>query len=73
MSCFEMQDQNLAKKVVDMKRTMRKKEKEFREHHIERLNKGLKETINTSSIHLDLLADFRRVVSLFSNHAYEYL
>ncbi len=73
MSCFEMQDSTLAQKVVDMKRLMRKKEKEFREHHIERLNKGLKDTINTSSIHLDLLADYRRVVGLFSNHAYDYL
>jgi phosphate:Na+ symporter len=73
MSCFEMQDPALAQKLIDMKRMMRKKEKEFREHHIERLNKGLKETINTSSIHLDLLADYRRVVGLFCNHAYDYL
>ncbi|OQW46888.1 MAG: Na/Pi-cotransporter family protein [Proteobacteria bacterium SG_bin7] len=73
MSCFEMQDPTLAQKLIDMKRRMRKKEKEFREHHIERLNKGLKQTINTSAIHLDLLADFRRVVGLFCNHAYDYL
>lgn len=73
MSCFEMQDAALAQKLIDMKRQMRKKEKEFREHHIERLNKGLKKTINTSSIHLDLLADYRRVVGLFCNHAYDYL
>lgn len=73
MSCFEMQDQLLAQKVIELKRKMRKKEKEFRESHIDRLNKGLKETLNTSSIHLDLLADYRRVVSLFSNHAYDHL
>ncbi len=71
MSCFELQDAGLAKKLIELKRAMRKKEKQLRESHIDRLNKGLKETINTSAIHLDLLGDFRRVVGLLCNHAYD--
>ncbi len=71
MSCFELQDPDLAKKLIEMKRGMRRQEKLLREHHIDRLNKGLKETINTSAIHLDLLGDYRRVVGLLCNHAYE--
>jgi Na+/phosphate symporter len=32
--------------------------------------KGLRETINTSSIHMDVLGDYRRVVGLMANHVY---
>ncbi len=56
--------------MIEAKRALRKKEREFREHHVERLNKGLKATINTSSIHLELLGDYRRISGLFTNHAY---
>jgi phosphate:Na+ symporter len=70
LSCFQLHDASLADNVIEAKRSLRKKEREFREHHLERLNKGLKATINTSSIHLDLLGDYRRIAGLFTNHAY---
>jgi phosphate:Na+ symporter len=70
LSCFQLNDANLADHVIEAKRSLRRKEREFREHHLERLNQGLKATINTSSIHLELLGDYRRIAGLFSNHAY---
>ncbi|MEQ1877122.1 MAG: Na/Pi cotransporter family protein [Bdellovibrionia bacterium] len=70
LSCFQLHDAGLADNVIEAKRALRVKEREFREHHLERLNKGLKATINTSSIHLELLGDYRRIAGLFSNHAY---
>jgi phosphate:Na+ symporter len=70
MSCFQLHDPKLADSLIEQKRALRAKEREFREHHLERLNKGLRATINTSSIHLELLGDYRRIAGLFTNHAY---
>ena len=70
MTVFQMKDAELAEELIELKRKMRKIEKGLRQSHIERLNQGLQETINTSSIHLDLLGSFRRIVGLMSNHAY---
>ncbi len=56
--------------AIQLKRDLAKLEISYRENHILRLNRGLKETINTSSIHLDLLSEYRRIASLLCNHAY---
>lgn len=73
ISCFQRQDKDLAAKVVFHKRNIRKIEKRMRESHIERLVQRRQESINTSSIHLDVLGEYRRIVGLLSNHAYGYL
>ncbi|MGZ3690057.1 MAG: Na/Pi cotransporter family protein [Pseudobdellovibrio sp.] len=56
--------------AIQLKRDLAKLEITYRENHISRLNQGLRETINTSSIHLDLLSEYRRIASLLCNHAY---
>ena len=56
--------------AIQLKRDLAKLEINYRENHISRLNQGLRETINTSSIHLDLLSEYRRIASLLCNHAY---
>lgn len=56
--------------VIQLKRDLTKLEINLREHHIQRLNKGIASSINTSSIHLDLLSEFRRIASLLCNHCY---
>ncbi len=71
LGSFQLRDEKLAKQAIDKKRRLRKLEREFRESHIDRLNKGLKESVNTSSIHLDLLGDYRRIAGLVCNHCYE--
>jgi phosphate:Na+ symporter len=63
-------EKNLCEEAINQKRQLAKLEVELRERHIERLQKGVKETINTSSIHLDALSEYRRVGSLLSSHAY---
>lgn len=73
MSCFQLSDRDLATKVVFKKRVIRKLEKQMREAHIQRLVQGVKESINTSSIHLDVLSDYRRMVGLLSSHVYAFL
>lgn len=61
---------DLCAHAIQQKRELAKLEITYREHHIERLNRGLRETINTSSIHLDLLSEYKRIASLLCNHAY---
>lgn len=56
--------------VIQLKRDLAKMEIQFRENHITRLNRGMRETINTSSIHLDLLSELKRIASLLCSHAY---
>tara|TARA_B100001248_G_C27398266_1_gene467505 strand:- start:5162 stop:6787 length:1626 start_codon:yes stop_codon:yes gene_type:complete len=70
-SCFQLHDANLAEQVIEQKKKISKMENRLRSSHFERLNQGLKESLNTSSIHLDVLADYRRIASVLSNHAYE--
>lgn len=73
MTCFQRQDMDLAAKVIFHKRNVRKLEKRMRESHISRLVKGRPESINTSSIHFDVLGEYRRLVGLLSNHVYSVL
>lgn len=73
IACFQTQDKDLAARVVFHKRNIRRLEERMRESHISRLVKGTPESINTSSIHLDVLGEYRRVVGLLSNHVYPLL
>lgn len=73
LSISSFYQRELCEQVIQFKRDLAKLEISYREHHIERLNKGMRETINTSSIHLDLLSEYKRIVGLLSNHAYKNL
>ncbi len=72
MAISSFQNKEMCPDVIKLKRELAKVELTFREHHIERLNRGIRETINTSSIHLDLLSEYRRIGSLLTNHAYSH-
>lgn len=63
-------NQEMCELAIKLKRDLTKLEISFRENHISRLNRGLRESINTSSIHLDLLSEYKRIASLLCNHAY---
>lgn len=60
----------MCESAIQLKRELAKIELALRENHITRLNKGMRDSINTSSIHLDLLSEYRRIASLLCNHAY---
>lgn len=70
VACFQTQDKDLAAKVIFHKRNIRRLEQKMRESHMTRLVKGTPESIMTSSIHLDVLGEYRRIVGLMSNHVY---
>lgn len=73
IACFQTKDEELASKVIFHKRCVRKLEQKMRESHMARLVKGTPESILTSSIHLDVLGEYRRIVGLLSNHVYTLL
>lgn len=73
IACFQTQDRDLAAKVVFHKRNIRKLEHKMRESHMSRLIRGTPESVVTSSIHLDVLGEYRRIVGLLSNHVYSLL
>ncbi|MEY4615994.1 MAG: hypothetical protein RJB66_954 [Pseudomonadota bacterium] len=61
----------LCEEAIRLKRDLAKIEMNLRENHILRLNKGMRDSINTSSIHLDVLSEYRRIASLLVSHAYK--
>lgn len=73
IACYQTQDKDLAAKVVFHKRNVRKLEHKMRESHMSRLVRGTPESVITSSIHLDVLGEYRRIVGLLSNHVYSLL
>jgi phosphate:Na+ symporter len=70
MAINSYQTKELCPDAIQMKREVAKLEITLRENHIGRLNRGMRDSINTSSIHLDLLSEYRRIASLLCNHAY---
>ncbi len=71
MSAFTSQDKSMAEKVFRNKNRIRDLEKEYYRRHIERLESGLSESIETSSIHLDILTNLKRINTHLTNIAYQ--
>ncbi|MBI5238265.1 MAG: Na/Pi cotransporter family protein [Deltaproteobacteria bacterium] len=72
-AAFAGSDAVLAQKLMNHKIKLSEMERELRQAHIERLRMGLKESIDTSSIHLDILTNLKRVNSYITNSAYPIL
>ena len=70
MAINSYSNKELSEAAIQLKRELAKHEIALRENHIGRLNRGMASSINTSSIHLDLLSEYRRIASLLCNHAY---
>jgi phosphate:Na+ symporter len=66
-------DHEVAEKVIRHKSVVNTMERQLRAAHIQRLHEGLRESIDTSSIHLDLLASLKRANSLVTGIAYAVL
>jgi phosphate:Na+ symporter len=61
LSAFASQDIELAQRVIQEKVTINHQERALRQAHIERLHQGLRESIETSALHLDILTNLKRV------------
>jgi phosphate:Na+ symporter len=70
ISAFAAGDSDLAWKVLKNKEKLGNMERELKAAHIKRLRLGLKESIDTSSIHLDLLSNLKRINHHIINISY---
>jgi len=61
INCLATWDVKMAEQVVEKRAWGVAKKQELHNHHLERLSQGLKETIDTSTIHLDLISDLERI------------
>ncbi|HEV8536622.1 MAG TPA: Na/Pi cotransporter family protein [Candidatus Limnocylindria bacterium] len=73
MAALASGDREIAEKVIRHKAVVNSMERQLRQAHIQRLHEGLRESIDTSSIHLDLLASLKRANSLVTGIAYAVL
>src|SRR5690606_23795448 len=58
---FVTGDFDLARRLMELKVDVRKAEKHSAERHLERLRDGRAESLQTSSLHLDILRDLKRI------------
>jgi phosphate:Na+ symporter len=70
---FMTGDVKMARKLFEEKAVLRNYEMHAAESHFKRLSEGVAETIATSSLHLDILRDLRRINSYISLIAYPIL
>lgn len=70
---FLSRDITLASKLVEAKVNIRRLEEASAEKHLDRVRQGRVETIETSSIHLDLLRDLKRINAHLASVAYPIL
>lgn len=70
---FLSRDPALARRLVDQKTISRKLEAQSSEAHLERVRAGRQETLETSTIHLDMLRDLKRVNAHLASVSYPIL
>ncbi len=70
---FMTGDVKMARMLFEEKETLRSYEMHAAESHFRRLSEGVAETIATSSLHLDILRDLRRINSYLTLIAYPIL
>ena len=69
-SAFISGDSHGARQLLQQKRQFRKLERELAHSHVHRLHRQVVESIETSAAHLELIADMKRLNSLFCSAAY---
>jgi phosphate:Na+ symporter len=70
---FMTSDVEAARKLLREKTELRKAELEAADRHFERLREGRPESLETTSLHLDILADLKRIHTLICSVAYPVL
>ncbi|MBD9649941.1 Na/Pi cotransporter family protein [Ensifer sp. ENS09] len=58
---FATRDNAMARRLVEAKEDVRRLERQSAERHLQRLRDGRAESIETSSLHLDMLRDLKRI------------
>lgn len=70
LSVFLSADKESARQLLREKRRFRAQERRLAHAHVSRLQRKIVQSIETSSVHLELIADMKRLNSLFCSSAY---
>lgn len=70
---FMTRDRDLARRLMELKVEIRNQERQSSQRHLIRLREGLEETRETSSVHLDILRDLKRINAHFVSVAHPIL
>jgi phosphate:Na+ symporter len=70
LSVFLSADKESARQLLREKRRFRAQERRMAHAHVSRLQRKIVQSIETSSLHLELIADMKRLNSLFCSSAY---
>jgi phosphate:Na+ symporter len=73
LSVFLSGDRQGARQLLREKRRFRVRERRLAHAHVERLSQQVVQSIETSSLHLELIADMKRLNSFFCSSAYAVL
>jgi len=69
IAAFSSGDEELARRVLRVRRELAELELSLKQSHLERLHRGLRESFETSSLHLEILSNMRRINSYASDFA----
>lgn len=69
MGCLTTRDASTARKVGALAASLHTMEEQSRMAHLQRLSEGLKESVETSSVHLDLLSIFLHIANKLAHIA----
>ena len=61
LACVATWNTDMASRLAHCKEWGSERQRELQARHLERLGKGLKESLDTSAIHLDFIADLERI------------
>jgi phosphate:Na+ symporter len=70
ISAFSANDRDLGRRVLRNKEDLESLERDLTQAHLERLRKGLRESLETSHIHLDTIGNLARINSLITHIIY---
>lgn len=73
VNTFLTEDRDLARQLFDSKKDIRELQQQFIASHMERLASGAPETVRSSSLHIDLIRDLKRINSHLTAVAYSVL
>lgn len=73
VNTFLTEDRDLARQLFNSKTEVRELQQKFIASHMDRLGSGASETVRTSSLHIDLIRDLKRINSHLTSVAYPVL
>ena len=73
INTFVSDDCELAKVLYEKKQELHKLEKRSVSKHLQRIGKGMADSLETSSMHIDVIRDYKKINSLLSSIAYPIL